>query len=382
MEIVTFGTGTLRRKFNFSWWFSDKKILLLKINANVPKMQFLKALFPSFYVWQFFSLSPFALMKNSLIPKSNDIHNYIAIGSVFIQLVVLIFGWFYSDHYVTYSHHIIILSISDIILMTLIRCTSISVVLESWRKRPLQMAFLTKIHQIDTIITSKLLIDLNYNAQRKKNLHVFIGFIVTFLSTFSSVMISSIVANFPKFLVFWALYLIPLFVCMIRYQQFNCYVRLIYDRYKAINDHVERLLIIKNRENSTSDNSPNLTNLVHIVHSQQFKCNRLDDVDIVASLVLNQIKHIQRVHRLLVDANRMLCQAFSWSMLFNVFNDFFNVLINLYWLVMTLLISATKVQLIGMALWAFLNIFLLVSLSNACQFACYEVIPVSFINHL
>lgn len=343
-------------------------------------MQFLKALFPSFYVWQIFSLSPFSLVKDSLTPKCKRIHNCMTIVSVIIQFAVLIHG-FFDLSYVNHSHHLILLSMGDIVLMTLVRCTSISIVLESWWKRPLHIAFLTKIHQIDTILTSKLQIDLKYETQQKKHFNIFIVFVVCYLSASASVMAVSIIAELPPFQLFWTLYIIPLFVCMMRYQQFTSYVHLMHDRYKAINDHMERSMIIKPYHGSTPNDTQNLKNVVHIVHSQKFKRNRIDDIDVEAFLVVNQLKHIQRVHRLLYESNKILCRAFRWSMLLNVCNDFVNILINYYWFTTNLITGDSKVQLVGAFSWSSINIILLVSLSNACEIASHEVISLLTTNY-
>lgn len=330
-------------------------------------MEFLKTLFPAIFIWQLFSLSPFSLEKVSLRPVISKHHNYISIVSAIIQSVVMLFGLFYTEHYITYANRTFIVAAGDILSMILIRFTSISIVVESWQKRSHQIEFFKKINQIDVILNVNLLIQLHYRHQSKRNFVKLIGWIGLFLSLEISMIFMFASINKQLF-VYWALYTIPLFVCMMRYQQFIAYVNLIYDRYATINEYVGQLTL--HRCNGQKDNIKSATTN-YSVQNRNSRWHRISDFEPL--LVLNKIKNIQRAHRLIIEANKTLCHMFSWSMLLNVTNDFFNILLNLYWLIISSIYGDTKLNSIGILSWAFFNIIMLILLSNACQFTCNEV---------
>lgn len=152
-------------------------------------------------------------------------------------------------------------------------------------------------------------------------------------------------------------------MCLMRYQQFISYVELLHDRFKVLNQYIESLTMteIPNQfDTETPTNS-----------SQKRNFSRVRDVE--AFVTHNKLIHIQRTHRLLVEANIMLNQLFGWSMLANMGNDFFNVLINLYWIIINFVRNDSRLELIGILAWGLFNITMLVTVSKACHCASHEV---------
>lgn len=124
---------------------------------------------PTFFIWQFLSLSPFALTENSLQPKTNRLHNCLSIFSTTIQSVAFVFGFLDYQHYTSFVVRSVVLFIADVLSMAFIRIISITIVIESWLKRSHRIDFLTKIDHIDRIVRTNLLIDLQYKLQKKLN---------------------------------------------------------------------------------------------------------------------------------------------------------------------------------------------------------------------
>lgn len=322
------------------------------------KMQFVGALFPSFFIWQMFSLSPFTLARVSLRPKISNLHSFISIVSAIIQIVVLLGGLVHPKHYVVLENRSFVVTAGDFASMTLIRITSISITIESLLKRSHQIEFLRKIDQIDNILNTKLIIDAKYNYHQRGNIVKLIVWIGMFLLLEGNMILSTIVAGMETFQMYFALYTIPLFICLMRYQQFVTYVNLLHDRYAAINEYVGHLTLAKCGDPIQARRKPTW-------HRTS---------DFMPLLVLNKLKHLRRAHRIIIEANKTLCQLFGWSMLLNITNDFFNLLINSYWLIINIINGESKLQLIGILSWGFFNITMLISVSKACHIACHEVI--------
>lgn len=336
-------------------------------------MQFLRTLLPTFFIWQFFSLSPFKLTRNTLQPKINKKHTYIAMISVVVQFTVLVYGLYDFKHYTTSENRSVVVFVADIISMALTRITAIVIVIESWLKRSHQIQFLTKIEEIDSIVRTKLMVDLRYDLQQKKyfrGLFVWIGLQV---SLELAMAIMSWLVGMHILRTYFAFYTIPLFMCVMRYHQFISYVDLLHGRYKAINACVESFTLTELRNQKKSNPLKNPKNDTHFTYGQTQRTHFRRVRDVEASLVYNKLKHLQRVHRLLVEANKMLSRLFNWSMLFNMTSDFYNLVINSYWVIINFVRGDSKLELIGVFSWGIFNMIMLISVSKACHSACYEV---------
>lgn len=329
----------------------------------VRNMEFIKTLFPAFFVWQFLSLCPFTLTRISLQPIVSKLHNFITIASVAIQFGVLIFGFCDFKHYIHQSYASIIITISAIQSMVFVRCTSIAVISESWLKRSTQMEFLRQLDHIDAILHKKLLIDLNYDKQRRVNFRKFIGWIGLYLSFEVCSGILGIFIETNAYFVYMVFYAIPLFICVMRYHQFISFVNLLCDRFQAINEAVRNLSIEKCKE------SPKRLSKSSRGQARYQKRHR----ELEICMIINKLRHLRRVYHLIVESSHSLCRLFCWSMLFNIVNDFFNVLLNSYWVAFNILNPGSVGILLLVVMWTMFNIFMLVAVSNACQFACNEV---------
>lgn len=131
-------------------------------------MQFIKTLFPAFFIWQFFSLRPFTLIRISLRPMMNNINAFVSVISFITQTAFLLYGLLNFEYYVAFEGRTFIMSASDMLSMTLVRFTSVSIVLESWLKRSHQIEFLRKIDRIDDILNTNLLINNIRSAAQKE----------------------------------------------------------------------------------------------------------------------------------------------------------------------------------------------------------------------
>lgn len=334
-------------------------------------MEFLKTFLPAFLIWQSFSLCPFVLTKDSLKPKLNQFHSYLSMSSIIIQLAALVYGVIYYKQYTSISDRSIVIFVADILSMAFIRCIAVVIVIESWLKRSDQIDFLKQINRIDQIICTKMLIDLQFERQQKQNLREFFMWIGFLLSLELSVLLMTNLLSMKLLQNYLGFYTLPLFICMMRYHQFVSYVNLLCVRFSVLNDCIEQLKSTK-YHNSTDLNYLNRSSKFFSRFSRFRHATTAKNVE--TSLIVNQLKHIQSVYRLLIDANQMLCKLFNWSMLLNVGNDFFILIINAYWLIDNAIQNHSKLEWIGIGAWAIFNVIMLTSVANACQLTSDEVI--------
>lgn len=66
--------------------------------------------------------------------------------------------------------------------------------------------------------------------------------------------------------IYWAFYSIPLFLCMMRYQQFIAYVNLLYIRFRALNKCIERLKLTEFRSSMNLNHTSKF--IAHFSHFQ------------------------------------------------------------------------------------------------------------------
>lgn len=298
----------------------------------------------------------------------SNIHNCISFTSLAIQCGVLIYSCCDLKHYIDQTSPSKIIVMSSFLTVFFIRSTSIAVCMESWLKRATQMEFLHRLDNIDAILSGKLLIDLNYDKQRQLNFRKFLAFLILYLSFEISVGILCIYIEIKQIEVYWTLYAIPLLICVMRYYQFITYVDLLAHRFQAINKFICNLMFNDGKHNEK----------LKIIHrnqrnerNQQHYRKRHRQLEIC--MIINKLKHLQHAYRLLMETTQMLCQLFSWSMLFNIGNDFYNLLMNSYWSVYGISHHSTRSLMLMLTVWAVFNISALISLSNACRFVCDEV---------
>lgn len=332
-------------------------------------MQYLKTLSFSFPIWQLFSLCPFTFTKHTFQPKIDQKHTYIVIISVAVQFCALVHGLCDFDHYTTSVDRSRVVFLADIISMALIRFTAIVIMIESWLKRGHQIEFLTKVEEIDLILRTNLMIDLKYELRQKLHIRKLFVWIGTQLSLELAMLTTAFLVEMPTLRMYWLLYTIPLFICMTRYQQFISYVDLLHDRFKALNKHVETLTLSKHRNQNILSSSNDPTNPLHYknAHAQMLHFR-----DVEAFLIYNKLKHLQKVYRALLEATEMLNRLFRWSILLNMGNDFFNVTINLYWVIVNFVRNDSKLELVGVFSWGIFDVIMLISVSKACHFACHQ----------
>lgn len=209
----------------------------------MKKLRFITTLLPIFYLWQTFSLCPFALKKISLQPTIHKTHTIIFIGSISIQIVVMIHGLIKSNNYIENQ-------ISDIMQfvyvysMFEIRLIGIIILIESKVKQSTHMDLLMKIAEIDSILSEKLKINLKYTKQRRSSL---IRSIIAAFLYFTLEVTSFIISYIEEegfFTIFLILHMIPLFICSLRYTQVISYLYLVRHRCRTKSYKILQMCVV------------------------------------------------------------------------------------------------------------------------------------------
>lgn len=261
-------------------------------------MHFSKSLYPSFFIWQIFSLSPFALTQKKF--SQRRVHRALSCTLILIQIIVFIHGLIVTDYYVNPSLPLVT-KYTVVSLISLLRLTAIVVTVESWLKRSMQIEFLNKIEQIDEIFAKKFDIDLKHQSHRQWNFIVLL--IQLSLYIFSTVAIPFI--DVHMLFILHSIILVPSFMNGMCYNQAVLYGKLIVDRCQALNNFVERLHLYESGE------------LPHI------------ETSVISKLV----DQVQKSHQKFIELSEIYFELFQWSMLFNIANDFQIALVSSFWFI-------------------------------------------------
>lgn len=300
----------------------------------------IETLFPAFFIWQSLSMSQFTLERKTYAPKLHNNHNILASLSLIIQLIILFHGFYNTKLYTDESLNFILIVLS-IASVTLYRLSSISCIIESHLNRKNEMRFLSLIAKSDEILMDKLHVDMKYKEQWQNNIQQLIIRILVYLILNGANIIDWIVVEVPVESTIW-FYLIAfqIFICSMRYHQIISYVNLIHDRYKLLNEYIEKIRCQKIGSIGL------LFEVTHKHSVEPWKNNNFE-----SAMIRNKLKIIQEIQRHLLDARAIINNSFKWSLLFNLVNDFHITLTSAYFLVFLMINHALAIELISGATW-------------------------------
>lgn len=329
-------------------------------------MRFIKTLFPSFYIWQLFSMSPFTLNGKTIQIETSVVHDVIALISFLIQIVVFIYGLIHVKDYVEYdAQSSLVILFSDVIDLTMIRLISIVIVIESWLNRANQIDFLKLIGEVDEILSFNLRIDMDYKSKRWQQRCNLIMNLVLYCAM--QIIVITIIVHFDmgRFPIFWSLYSVPLFIRLMRYNQIISYINLIGERYRIINEFIENIRSMRLHDNMLAKNVPILKSSCGSKHRK----NKM----LETFMMISKIENMRKAHYLLLDSNKELRNLFHWSLLICIFHDFGGIIVDIYWILFSTFFGEPKVQIFIAAALGMMNIFNFITITFACGSTVEEV---------
>lgn len=322
----------------------------------------IKTLFPAFFIWQTLSMSQFTLQRKTYAPKHHKSHNILAGTSFCIQLIVFFYGFYNPEMYLDITLPLVLIC-STAASLTLNRFCSILTVIESRLHQKDEMKFLALIAKSDKILINILHIDIKYKEQKQNNIQQLVIRILLLLILNASFMIDWLFLETAIQITIWyALLVFPIFISSMRYHQIISYVNLIRDRYKLLNEYIERIRLKESVSFGVSIEMA-YKQLVHSCQKKNFE----------SIMIMNQLKHIQEIQSYLLDGRCIINNSFKWSLLMNLVNDFQSTLGSGYFLIFSTIKEGINIDILSGTVWVVYGLFNFASLANACLLANEEV---------
>lgn len=332
-------------------------------------MQFIETILPSLRVWQLFCLSPFALTEKTRWPKVVRNFNLLCVVYIVVESAVLVHGFVFTDFYLDWRYPVVTVY-GDLVTMTLARLLAISVVIESWKRRPIQIEFLEKISKVDSILAYRLSIDMRYDANRRETNWKSIVWLLSFCSMQIFFIASLLSSNTdPLFVRFWLLYMGPFFICSLHYHQMVTYVRLVRYRFEAINNFIQSVCF-SGEQGITNRDLLKMMQSVVKSNPTKSECN---DSKI---FLYKKLMEVRTAYQFLYEASENINTLFGWTLPINIANDFQKGLTNIFLFITFMLqwdeTTSDWKKVSGPLVWAMYNVGHILILSSACQQACEE----------
>lgn len=328
-------------------------------------MQFLSTFLKSIRVWQVFGMMPFAFSEKSLRPEKSSVYSIMSAVWTVFHVIIFVHGLIYTGYYVDWDQKK--WAINDFLTLNMVRFIAILVVIESWMKRTLQTEFFDKIAKVDSILSYKLNIDINYELNQREmtfKLFAWISMIVA-LQVISATIFYFI--GFDKFTVLLWAHLLPFAICSLRYQQMIVYARLLGIRFILINAFIRKNFLFDDYRGRNSDFMKTMKNLTKV------KMFSTDEEIIVAC---KKLMELRLAYQQLLGTSETITEMFGWTLPLNLANDFQKALINTYLMISLALrvgrVNASLEFMIAIFLWLLVNMTHIVTISHSCQRTCEE----------
>lgn len=280
-------------------------------------MSTLKALLPLFRCLQITCLGPYTINKKLEESKSMLIYSVIIIV---ISIVALIIGIFQQDIYLDTIDDTTGNTI-DFIQLLGIRLAHIASMLESVYRRNEQIEFFDKLIEVDKIFDSKLGVNLKEYSSTKNTIVKLIILFVTYFIVEICILSILIFNKEYSYIQYWIYYLLPLFVCGLRFFQVFFCCLLLNDRFKMLNLSLSEMQSYKNIDKI--NNGKLFTTVAHFKGDS----NKSDNFTNYDKLVL-----LRTMYDKLWNLGLLINKSFGFSILTNTGNSFLSVTCNLYWM--------------------------------------------------
>lgn len=292
-------------------------------------MKFLATLRWPLFVWQFLGMAPYGIANKCLLPiKSTKLQCYSGV-LLLIHSVVLVIGIVLPSSYVDLTDRMIHL-LNDLAAVIIARFLACVIVAESLIKLNKQIDFLRQMLRIDFILRGKLRINIDYKREHFENNLMTGIWIFTWLSCCIIVWI-----NLYKFyeeidVIFWYWYAPQFLMYSIQYHRLVTYMRLIFRRYKIINEFIEKYHAMQEERAQ------------HFESTMDFKeMSKLKFTDFPKPLLTkSQLQHIRDAYQILYETTNMVNDIFWWSLPLCILMDFHRLLLNVYYSVCVLFLQS------------------------------------------
>lgn len=325
------------------------------------KIKFFSILRWPLLIWQIFGTAQFIVINKS-IPVKNTNLKFFAVFLLLIYIIMLIVGIAFPSIYLDWANDGYV-NMNDFFTQMTIRLTACVIMAESILRLNKQIHFLQKVIGIDFIFRQKLQIKLDYKKEQFQNNNLSVVWIVT-------IILGSICVFFVIYIFygaidvqFWLWYILPFLLYSIQYHRIVLYVRLILRRYKILNQYIENICALQEKN---ADNSKLLV---------RFKAMAsVDFADFPEPVMTNsQLIDIRNVYQILYETTELINDMFWWSLPLCILIDFHRLLVNCFYIFAIFLLEIDFHLLAVAIICGSINIAHLILLSHACHSTCKEV---------
>lgn len=324
---------------------------------------FIKTVIVPFRVFQWFCVVPLRL-KDSFLLEDNNLWTSYSLFTIAVNIAVLTHGLMATDLYTAKNEKPFSFAVK-VVLITTIRVLAIVILTEALAKRKKQIKFIDNISKIDSILKQHLNIDPYRKTNTRSNSLMPSLWLITY---FSHVIVDLACVRSRRGLFLRVFYVIPLFVSSLRYLQMILQVNAIQSRLAFINETLRSIF---------DDPNAHVTDLI-AGNQDLMKTMRSfskETTKIKKYLTFKKLLHAREIYHLLYENVGLLSDLLKWSLPINVSNDFFCILINVYWCLLWLL--RPNWSLLATTIPAFVGTVVhmlhLVLVCNECHYTVEEV---------
>ncbi|XP_054730995.1 putative gustatory receptor 2a [Anastrepha obliqua] len=294
-----------------------------------------------------------------------------AVCTIIVALVLLLYGIFTYDDDFHKSGNDIGHTV-DYIQIIGIRVAHAVTILEAFLQRHSQSLFVKQVREIDRIFECSLNVDVDNRALRTQLIRRGIIMLAIYLASELFILFAKFLVKDRHFSIYWLFYLLPFFICGLRYFQIFVAITIIRQRLDKLLLTLNELNLLNSKQKQATNSNSN-TNIKFIsqtlpIYETSEYLHRHYDME---NPDMKRLLIIRDLYNRLWESTGTLNRDFGISILINVGNDFISITSNCYWIFLNFKgYSATLndfLQIASSAVWSVPHVFNVLILALLCE---------------
>ncbi|XP_017474702.1 PREDICTED: putative gustatory receptor 2a [Rhagoletis zephyria] len=288
--------------------------------------------------------------KNGKVYISRLLECY-AICTVTMSLAILVFGVYFDKNYFRESQNDVGQTV-DYIQIIGIRISHLVTISEAFLQRRGQCLFVKQVREIDRVFECSLNVEVDNRSLRSQLRRRGLIMLAIYVSSELLILFAKFLTKDRHFSIYWLLYLLPFFVCGLRYFQ-------IFTAIMIVRQRLDKLVLVLNELN--------LLKTFPSYETSDWQNRRTD----MENPDMKRLLTIRDLYNRLWELTGTLNADFGVSILTNVGNDFLSITSNCYWIFLNFKgYSATLndfLQIASSAVWSAPHLFNVLMLALLCE---------------
>lgn len=350
-----------------------KKLAKLLKFTRAPPVNFFDSIAFPFRIWQATCLSPFVLSEIPGSIQQTLRKFYFPIGVLIISVYSLIISYLMICYFNLLTDHWISTFLN---ILCVIRFFAVIIILaESYLMRMDQRKLFIQINAIDSFLLNQMGIRLDYPAERQRH---FIQFMRWMLIKGSAV-VYGVLSRPPQqegllFSTIFISYHFVVFIITLSMYQFVTLVDIVGSRYRAINDHINNVVL-----NDPRRKTENEYFLTDVLTSATEECHSEDDEDEQLQEKFHFLQQLREVSHSLDGVTQEINRIFGASLAAFTFKSAMNLIILAYFSFEVAVSQDSVYMFLGACVHTFVRIYDIRKISNACEYTTEQVSSLEFI---